>query len=1039
MISTRKGVSGESMENFQDILPRSIFAESQQQQERLDKTGASFIGITGDIAGGGSNYMNTGDSMNIMRHPSRRFYDPQITTTAIYLPRTIKQKNRWRRWFFDHDELIGAVLELHAELPYSKFELMLDDPMIKRHIEDCFDKTNFFSMLPLIDLEYMKIGEVFINTPWDDSLGMWSHIIVHNPDFVELTYTPFADQQSVIELIPDNELKSLVHSTDPQEQQLKRRLPSDILRRVLTGRNIVLNPEEVTHIARRSNPYDIRGTSIIDRIFRTLLYEDKLREAQITIADNFIYPLKIYKLGDPNKGWIPNDSHQKALAQMLQQAAFDPNFSLIYHYGLNVEYMTVADKVMRLEPEWNEINQKKMIGLGVSQQFITGETTYASANVGLQTQLARYRAKRDLFEIAWIRDKFLRVMAQRNEWYKRDAREIVGQFRVKRKGAELEERLIVPKLVWHKKLMMRDDQAFLTFMNNVYSQNKGPISAYTLVQSMGFDLEDELERKKLQKKIEEKVGEYIQPPSPSASPLGIGAAFKKWRDKTAYNKVQKKLAKELAEIEELRKTQKEDKEFVGKDSPLNSVEGLNSTEAEQFENEYIEKTSNEFVPVPLQQWVTNLKAPLLPPEVVVLFNGLENRIESFSKNNVDKDITYYIDAISEIFTKLYMQGKLFSYNFSGFLPIYQQHYSQDGSIKDYSDELLLQEFQNWLLSLLNNDNNLSLAYKAAKIRNYSNCCFSIGQLKGYEEQGIHWVKACNVLDKDGHKFNVDNLLAKGKNVAFLVSPKNEIILFIGCIQGFTEDEFANSLDPNIKTHQDITLGGVSLQNVPIEYIFGLRRIFEKLGTKIKKKYDKIIFTNDIIDLSQWEDFEKKRIAKENEHIKNKATKDLMITNTLTYEKFQKRGTIKKFGDGKTLYISSWIGVEDQPITISLLESLDLFDDSFYKNVNSSFEVINHDLTPDELNTYAVFEYIEPLIEEDTEEVSGFRITEKALENRSTIDKKVVEGKLWSKEGKCLTPSDSDPVHVFKSNLHLWINYSHLLDKQTLQNFDKIMR
>jgi len=28
----------------------------------------------------------------------------------------------------------------------------------------------------------------------------------------------------------------------------------------------------------------------------TLMYEDKLREAQISIADNFIYPLKVFKL-----------------------------------------------------------------------------------------------------------------------------------------------------------------------------------------------------------------------------------------------------------------------------------------------------------------------------------------------------------------------------------------------------------------------------------------------------------------------------------------------------------------------------------------------------------------------------------------------------------------------------------------------------------------------------------------------------------------------------------------------------------------------
>jgi hypothetical protein len=358
--------------NFESMYPSSINSRPWiEDSAGREKTAATYnssnfgslatLGLSSGLASGG---------INILRNSSRRFYDPEITTTAIYLPRSIKQKNRWRRWFYDHDEVVGAVLDLHAELPYSRAEVVCDDNVLKQAYEDCLDQTQFFSMLPMIDLEYLKIGEVFINTPWDDSKGMWKHIIIHNPDFVELSASPFADQEYSVELIPDDELKHLINSTKPQDQELKRRLPPEIIKRVLSGKNLILDPDEVTHIARRSNPYDLRGTSIVDRLFRLLMYEDKLRESQITIADNFIYPLKIFKLGDPQKGWIPSADHQQALAQMLQQATFDPNFALIYHYALSVDYVTVADKVMKLDREWDEIVKKKMIALGVSQNFM---------------------------------------------------------------------------------------------------------------------------------------------------------------------------------------------------------------------------------------------------------------------------------------------------------------------------------------------------------------------------------------------------------------------------------------------------------------------------------------------------------------------------------------------------------------------------------------------------------------------------------------------------------------------------------------------
>jgi hypothetical protein len=184
---------------------------------------------------------------------------------------------------------------------------------------------------------------------------------------------------------------------------------------------------------------------------------------------------------------------------------------------------------MRLDKEWQEISEKKMIALGISKEMLLGGGTYASANVGLQTQLARYRSKRDLFEVRWMMDKFFRVMAEKNEWYKRDAREILGHYRVKRTAEESRQRLIMPKMMWHKKLMMRDDQQFLTFLNNVYAQGKGPISAITMLMSMGLDTESELRNKSRQKEFEEMIGEYIQTPAavgPATPGAGLGAMAK---------------------------------------------------------------------------------------------------------------------------------------------------------------------------------------------------------------------------------------------------------------------------------------------------------------------------------------------------------------------------------------------------------------------------------------------------------------------------------------------------------------------------------
>ena len=1027
---TKREKSEEMQNNFQGMIPRSIFAEVDP--DILDKKGSSsFTGGTGYGAmGSASSQFGNSAGNNIYRNPSRRFYDPEITTTAIYLPRNIRQKNRWCRWFFDHDETVGAVLELHAELPYSRAEVICDDPVIKREVEDCLDKTNFFSMLPAIDLEFMKIGEVFIHTPWDNAKGCWSHIILHNPDFVEVRTTPFADSTSIIELKPDDELRKIVHSTKPEDQQLKKRLPKDIVRRVLTGKNILLDPDEVTHIARRSNPYDIRGTSMLQRLFRLLMYEDKLREAQITIADNFIYPLKIFKLGDKQKGWIPDESHQRALAQMLQQANFDPNFALIYHYGLEVDYITVAEKVMRLEKEWQEINEKKMIALGFSKELITGSSNYSSANVGLQIQQARYRAKRDLFETRWINDKFFRVMAERNGWYKRDAREIVGQFRVSRKGEELEKRLIMPKLMWHKKLMMRDDQQFLTFLNNVYAQGKGPISAITLLMAMGLDLNDELTNKNKQKQFEEMIGSYIQSPggaAPGGAPGGAPpmGALGKLKDKLKFGKKEAEVKKESVVNELI------DNEFVGNNEEKR--EYITNKEAMSYEQMSDSDLTNDIIPISTDSWNKNIQSPHISGEVIFLMTAYDTKIRTANKKyngDFKVGVNESIPELKKALSDLYVQGKLTAYGWTDFLPIYSQHYAMGEDLRDYSDIVLSNEFSDWISVLANMDIDNDKLYR--HLRDLSNTCYCFGQLKGFQEQGIHSVKISNSQPMDGIRYTIDELTKKGKNLSSLIAPLGEIVLFVPCIEGFDDSEIGNSVDANIKRYKNHSINGIVVKDCPIENFPFVERYLNKLGKYLKKEYDNVIFVKDVINLPEWEDIQKKSFNEEFKDVKSDI-KQYTIMAKLVQERTLKIGKIPVFKYGRTLYISNWIGMEDTSLTENLIKYIPINDESLNKTIDKVFKNSSYDLNNEELNTYRVLGYINPIQNSDND-VIGWKMVEGI---KNAPDEKIILGRAWNFEGKCATTHNKDSRQLFNENVRSWIDYPQKLTQELKRSFEEL--
>lgn len=1017
----------QSPNSFDAMLPRTIFAETNSEYLEKEANYTQGLNNSGSLLGPNMMAGNTGGTNlgNIYRNPVRRFYDPEITTTAIYLPRSNKHKNRWNRWFFDHDELIATVLELHADLPYSKFEVMIDDPLIKRHIEDCIDRTNFFSTLPILDLEYLKIGEVFIHTPWNNKLGMWDSIVVHNPDFVEVKYSPFADQENHIELLPSDELKSIIYSTKPDEQHLKKKIPENIIKRVLGGRNIVLDPDEVTHIARRSNPYDVRGTSIIERAYRLLMYEDKLREAQITIADNFIYPLKLFKLGDPQKGWIPKESHQKALAQMLQQAQMDPHFSLIYHYGLQVEYITVADKVMRLDKEWDEINKKKMIALGISQQFLSGESTYASANVGLQTQLARYKAKRDLFEERFIKDKFFRGLAEKNQWYARDKKEIVGNYRVKRSDEELQERLMIPKIVWHKKLMLRDDQSYLNFLNNVYANGKGPLSTITFFMSMGLDLEDELRNKKKEEEVEARIGMYLRPQEKQQN---ITAKLK---NKLKFGKKDSETLEKLLKEHNIDLTQ-ESKFFTGEElSGNNKVATLNEEEVlEQELNEH-RTTSLSLNPVGDDIWFKNLQASAIPSEASFLMINSYSNIKNLYKKygSLQEIVSKEDDWLIKTFVDTYMQGKLSSYSLTNYLPIHKNMYATSDTLKDFSDIAFTNQFENWIQEIIKlpSDDN----YKISTLRNLYNTCFEMGQLKGYQEQGVNIVKANNVLYNDGLIYKIGELLSKSWNLGGVLSPENEVAMFTPCIEGYEDESYGNNIDPHIEIKRSFYVNNIHVKDCPIEYYPPVENFLRKMGKFLRKKYNTIIFVKDILDLPEWEEEYKKRLKKSNIDLD-----DVVINSKIYQDRISKKGTEAILDSGDTLYISSWIGVDNTSIVDSLIKYVDYETDYLIKAVNKNFKNINIDLSQDEIDTYRVLGYIKPVMDSDSE-VIGWQLNEKIIKEGISVEDKLVQGKIWNAKGKCSSFKEKDPMQLFNENLKLWISYPHKLSYTLKKSFENL--
>lgn len=366
---------------------------------------------------------NFGGGANVIRTIAKPYHPLFSSPDRLQLPVQLAQLNQYWRLFYNVDPIIGGVIDMHAEMPFSNAYLTMENSgdtskEILHAYEDMLNETELLSWLPRIVREYFIIGEVFPFCFWDDDEGIWSHIVLHNPDYVEVVSSPLVDDEPILTLRPTQDLRRLVQSKDPRYVRLRQKIPPKILAQISSGRNIPLDSLNASHIKRAAFPYDIRGTSILNRLFRILMYEDAVFQGQIQQAQRHALPLRVFKLGDPQTGWMPTPQNQADFAELLAEIEVDPLAALIYSYGLQVEYHGIEGKQLKITQEWDIIERAKLIALGVSKAFLHGEVTYASANAGLQVLMLRYRTLRDMLLNDWIYKKVFATMAEIRGFYR---------------------------------------------------------------------------------------------------------------------------------------------------------------------------------------------------------------------------------------------------------------------------------------------------------------------------------------------------------------------------------------------------------------------------------------------------------------------------------------------------------------------------------------------------------------------------------------------------------------------------------------------
>jgi len=470
----------------------------------------------------GTTFPGFSNNQNVSLTPQRPYQPEFESPDRQQYPVHRILANRYWRLFYKLDPVIGNCVDMFATMPWSNFQLTGEGVSgeIKESFETMCQETQVLRILEYMVREFLVIGEAVPHCFFDDAKGIWSYIALHNPDQLEVIDAPFIKMDPVVEFIPDDRLRSVLTSNNRLLRRVREQMPPELISRLVARQNIPLSPINMTFIPRRLHPYDTRGTSIISRMWRILMYEDGIYNASIATARRHAGPIKVAKLGNPQTGWIPSQEHERRLLQLLAQAELDVNAWLVYHYGINFEMVGTTDRIMNIAQHHDVIERIKLIAMGISKSFLHGEVTYASSVTGLSVFLQRLRAMRDFFVNTWLLPKFFKPIAQINGWVKRDKGEINHRYRIKRsqRQIEAENRWIIPKLEWEKQLDHTINSELVTAMQAL-EQMGIKFSKTSKYAAVGKKFEDEINKIAEEQELENTIKHYVkdeQPPEGAA-------------------------------------------------------------------------------------------------------------------------------------------------------------------------------------------------------------------------------------------------------------------------------------------------------------------------------------------------------------------------------------------------------------------------------------------------------------------------------------------------------------------------------------------
>lgn len=383
------------------------------------------------------------------------YQDPLYDAYLIMFPEyNLVEANKRYRHYYKFQPILGNCVDIHATFPFTDFELMVDNEEIKEYYtylaNDRYDLTN---MNITSARDETLLGEAVYLGNWDSVNLEWEEWIQYPPEFIDITTVPGMSRR-IFTVKPDPEMKDMLNNKDNTEANeilvnILKTVNSKYFEAAINDKPYNVPEERIMYLANKVDGYSKRGYALTKRALQDLMHETDLRTLQHTFTQRHTFPIKLWKLGSESLGWVPSQKHYANFKKLLVQAAADPDFNLVYHFGVQFEAVGTKDKIENLQPQFEFTTKRIMNAFYINDALLNGEApSYAGQVANTKLLMYRFTAVRNEREKAY-RNKIFLPIARQQQLIKQSDGEKKALTMVKSKKFR-DQQYYLPEFMWRQ-------------------------------------------------------------------------------------------------------------------------------------------------------------------------------------------------------------------------------------------------------------------------------------------------------------------------------------------------------------------------------------------------------------------------------------------------------------------------------------------------------------------------------------------------------------------------------------------------------------